>query len=107
VANAEPPHVEEAIDHALSGDVTVVDPIASTFTVRDEDGQLTTLVVDDDTALWEDNESIGLADLAKGDRVTVEWNDRSGRNRVTYLEVVEDPGSAGSTAALPPTVTER
>lgn len=108
VANAEPLRAEDAIDHAISGDVTVVDPIANTFTVRDDDGQLTTLVVDDDTARWKDDESIGLADLAKGDRVAVEWNDWSGRNRVTYLEVVEDPGSAGNTAAAsPPTVSAR
>lgn len=84
--------VDEAADHVLTGDITVVDRVANTITVRGEDGELTTLLVTDATALGDDARHIALDDLVKGDRVAVEWDDRTGRNVATYLEVVDEVG---------------
>lgn len=94
--------VEETVDHALTGDVTVVDPVAGTVTVGDVSGQLTTLVVNDATTLLKDDVHIGIDDLVKGDRVVVEWDDRTGRNLATYLEVVEPAAPAARNELDPP-----
>lgn len=90
-AGAAQTRVDESVDHALSGAVEVVDPVANLLTVRGEDGDLTTVVVTDETTVLKAARPIPLADLAKGDRVTVDWNDRTGRNLATYIEVVDVP----------------
>jgi hypothetical protein len=85
--------VVESTDHVLTGDVTLVDPIAKTVTVRDDDGQLITIVVTVATSVADGARHSGLSDLKAGDRVVVDWDDRTGRNLATYLEVVDEAKS--------------
>lgn len=98
-ASADAARRVEATDHALTGDVTVVDPIESTLTVRDDGGQLTTIVVTGDTSVIDGARTTKLADLRPGDRVVVDWDDRTGRNLASYLEVVEDAAHSSQAAA--------
>jgi hypothetical protein len=87
------PRADESVDHAHSGVVTVVDPVKDTFTLADRSGLPTTVVVDDETTLIKGSKRVALTDLAKGDHVVADWDDESGRNLATYVEVIEDPGT--------------
>ena len=87
------PRKTESVDHAYSGVITVVDPVANTFTVADRQGVPTTVAVVDTSTLIKGSKRVGLTDLKKGDHVVADWDDDTGRNVATYVEVIEDPGT--------------
>jgi hypothetical protein len=82
---------KEPVDRAVSGEVTVVDPIAHTLSLRDPEGRESTFRVNDDTTILVEDRRIPLDQIHAGDHVAVDVDNREGVDVATYIEVVEGP----------------
>ena len=85
------PIEKEAASGAVSGTVLNTDTSAMLITIDgpNDDGGVYTL--DKDATLLNDKAKIGLGDIKNGWSVTVNYDQRDGKNIVTYLEVTEAP----------------
>jgi hypothetical protein len=82
---------KEPMDRAVSGVVTVVDPIARTLSLRDPEGQEATFRAGDRTTILLDDRPISLDQIHSGDYVAVDVDVRDGVEMATYIEVVDNP----------------
>lgn len=82
---------KESASGAVSGTVLNTDTSAMLITIDgpNDDGGVYTL--DKEATLMNDKKKIGLADIKNGWSVTVNYDQRDGKNIVTYLEVTETP----------------
>ena len=82
---------KEAASGAVSGTVLNTDTSAMLITIDgpNDDGGVYTL--DKDATLMKDKQKIKLGDVKNGWSVTVNYDQREGKNVVTYLEVTETP----------------
>lgn len=82
---------KEAASGAVSGTVLNTDTSAMLITIDgpNDDGGVYTL--DKAATLLNDKRKIALGDIQKGWSVTVNYDQREGKNVVTYLEVTETP----------------
>lgn len=82
---------KEAASGAVSGTVLNTDTSAMLITIDgpNDDGGVYT--VDEKATLLKDKRKIGLGDVQKGWSVAVNFDQRDGKNVVTYLEVTETP----------------
>jgi hypothetical protein len=81
----------EPVERAVSGVVTVVDPVAGTLSLRDPEGQESTFRADDDTTILMDDRRVRLDQIHAGSHVAVDVDNREGLQVATYIEVVDDP----------------
>ena len=82
---------DEAVDVALTGQITVVDVIAKTLALQGANGESTIVRVTDKTTLMSGSKKIGLDALHKGDWVAVDADRRGATVTATFVEVVDDP----------------
>ncbi|CAG1001253.1 hypothetical protein BURK2_03037 [Burkholderiales bacterium] len=82
---------KEAASGAVSGTVLNTDTSAMLITIDgpNDDGGVYTL--DPKATLMKDDEKIELRDVKQGWGVTANFDERAGKNVVTYLEVTEAP----------------
>ncbi len=89
-ANAQT-RVEEKVDHALTGQVTAVDPAAGTLTVEGVHGEGGAYRVDDATTILVGGQRTTLAGIHKGDWVALDADREGQADLATYVSIVEDP----------------
>lgn len=81
--------VDEAVNFVLTAEIDSIDVKAKTLTLKGANGEGGVYAVNDETTLMNGDKKVALGDLKKGWRVAVNGDKSSGKNVVTYLEVVE------------------
>jgi hypothetical protein len=80
---------EEAVNFVLTAQIESIDASAKTLTLKGANGEGGVYVVNDKTQIMNGNKTIPFSDLKKGWRLAVNGDKSSGKNVVTYAEVVE------------------
>ena len=89
---AAQPRAEEKANIAVTGDVTAVDVVASTITLKGTfDDAGVTYDVDGGTTIMSGAQKIGLGDLKTGWNVAANGHELRGRKVLTYIKVVKAP----------------
>ena len=87
---------EEDVDLALTGKISVVDPIAKTIALDGANGEHTVVAVNDKTTIMSGDKKLKLDGLHKNDWVAVDADRHGATVTATYIEVVDDPTAAGN-----------
>jgi len=85
----------ENVDLALTGKISVVDPIAKTIALDGANGEHTVVAVNDKTTIMSGDKKLKLDGLHKNDWIAVDADRRGATVTATYIEVVDDPTAAG------------
>jgi hypothetical protein len=82
---------QEAVKSSLdiAGAIVSVDETTSSLVVKDEEKGDVTIVVDENTVILSDDETITLSDLAKGQIVFAEYKENNGQNIASLIEAEE------------------
>jgi hypothetical protein len=75
---------------AMTGEVLTVDAMTRTIELKGAAGESGAYRVDADAQILSGGSKIEFQDLAPGDRVAVDADERDGRMVATYIEVVEE-----------------
>jgi len=86
----------ETVNIAMTGKITVVDPIARTIALDGANGEHLVVGVDDKTTIMSGDKKLALEGLHKNDWVAVDADQRGAKVVGTYIEVVDDPNAAGN-----------
>src|SRR5574338_710649 len=81
--------VEEAVTFVLTAQIASIDVKAKTLVLKGANGEGGVYAVNDETTIMNGDKKVALGDLKMGWRVAVNGDKSSGKNVVTYMEVVE------------------
>jgi len=84
----------------VSGEVTAVDAMAKTITVKGKQGEVS-LVVDDKTMVKIGKEKKSLADVKAGDKATVKYVEMDGKNVAKSIAISAAPAKKEMKKAAP------
>lgn len=79
----------------VTGEITVLDAVAKTFTVKGKKGDVN-LSVNDKTKIKAGEETKTLADLKAGEKVTVKYTESDGKNTAKSIMIKTVSAKSGS-----------
>lgn len=81
---------KKEVTKQVTGDVTAVDVIAKTLTVKGKKGDVV-ISVDDKTKIMAGKDTKTLTDIKAGDKVTVKYTEADGKNTAKSIDIKAAP----------------